>query len=194
MCAPLEPTELFRELLRVLDPNPHRGGLHETPARAAKAYQYLTNGHEKQPAEVLKCFEDGAEDYDSMVFQANIPIYSFCEHHVLPFFGVAHIGYIPSKKIVGLSKLTRLVRVFAQRLQVQERITTQVTDALMEHLDPRGVGVVLRCRHLCMEMRGVQTPGTLTYTSCLRGDMYRDASTRSEFMDFVLAADKDLRV
>lgn len=194
MCSPDELSAIFERLLDELDPHSSRSGLHDTPLRAAKAYKYLTSGHEKKPAEVLKCFEDGAEDYDSMVFQAKIPIYSFCEHHVLPFFGVIHIGYIPSKKIVGLSKLTRLVRVFAQRLQVQERITTQVTDALMEHLDPRGVGVVLRCRHLCMEMRGVQTPGTLTYTSCLRGDMYHDASTRAEFMDFVLAADKDLRV
>ena len=195
MCARDELEKAFSSLISALDPNPTRGGLQETPERAAKAYSELTSGHHTDPEDVLKVFEDGAEHYDGIVFQANIPVYTFCEHHVLPFFGVAHIGYIPNNtKIVGLSKLARLAEIFSKRLQVQERLTSQIACALIDGLNPKAVGVVLRCRHLCMEMRGVRVPGTVTYTSCLQGDFRDEGPARAEFMQLVLAADKDIRV
>lgn len=132
---------------------------------------------------MLKAFDDGAENYDEMVVVKDIPFYSMCEHHLAPFFGTARIGYVPSGKVVGLSKLPRLLDVFARRLQVQERITTQVADALMEHLQPRGVGVILTARHLCMESRGVCKQGAATVTSALRG-VFKDAAVRAEFLSF----------
>lgn len=166
-----------------------RDGLRETPERFVKAWNFWTSGYVVDPASVLKVFEDGAEGYDGLVFQASIPVYSLCEHHLAPFFGVAHIGYIPNRRIVGLSKLSRLTDVFARRLQVQERLTKEIADALDHHLNPKAVGVVVRCRHLCMESRGVQRIGTETYTNALRGLFLQAAEARSEFMKLVEFAD-----
>lgn len=166
-----------------------REGLRETPDRFAKAWEFLTSGYDQDPEQVLKSFEDGSERYDEMVFQGAVPVWSMCEHHMLPFWGVAHIGYIPNGKIVGLSKFSRLVDIFARRLQVQERLTAQIADALDEHLKPKGVGVVLRCRHGCMESRGIQKSGTVTFTSALRGGL-KTAEARAEFLKFVELADQ----
>lgn len=177
-----------KRILDHIEPNPNRSGIAETPKRVVDALTFMTEGYHKDPAEVLKTFEDGAEAYDEMVFQGSIPLYSTCEHHILPFFGIAHIGYIPQTRIVGLSKLARLLEIFARRLQVQERLTSQVADALASHLSP-DVGVVLRCRHMCMEQRGVQKPGTITYTSALRGSLKEHRDARDEFMKFVSLAD-----
>lgn len=169
-------------LLQHIGENPNRGGLLETPKRVAKAWQFWTKGYSENPAEVLKVFEDGAEDCDDMVVVKNIPFYSHCEHHLAPIFGTATIAYIPNGKIVGLSKLSRLLDVFARRLQVQERLTNQVVDALMEHLDALGAGVVIKARHLCMESRGVCQQGHYTVTSALRGVMKDKPETRAEFL------------
>jgi GTP cyclohydrolase I len=162
--------------------------LDDTPARVAKAWQFWLKGYTEDPASVMKTFEGGS--YDEMVVVAGIPVYSMCEHHFAPFFGVAHIGYIPSDRIIGLSKFARLVDIFARRLQVQERLTKQIADAISEHLNPVGVGVVLRCRHLCIESRGAQKPGTITYTSSMAGAIKDRPEARSEFMSFVRRADE----
>jgi GTP cyclohydrolase I len=151
----------------------------------AKALQERFGGYKMNPADVLKVFEDGAERCDQMVVVSSIPVYSKCEHHLEDIFGVAHIGYIPDGKVVGLSKLARVCEIFARRAQVQERLTNQIADALQDNLNPKGVGVVLECRHMCMEARGVRTPGTTTTTSALRGDMLTDAATRAEFLSLV---------
>ena len=176
-----------------LDPDPERQGLQETPNRMAAALRFWTKGYAEDPNDILKSFEDGGQSYDEMVFQGGVPIFSLCEHHLTPFFGVAHIGYIPAgeglKKIVGLSKLSRVADVFARRFQVQERMTRQIADALWNNLNPLGVGVVLRCRHLCMESRGVQNIGAITYTSALLGCFKDVPGAREEFLRFVALAD-----
>lgn len=169
-------------LLQAVDPVPDRGGLVETPERARKAWQEWTSGYNIDPASVLKVFEDGAEGCDEMVVLQDIPVYSHCEHHLAPIFGTACVGYLPDKKIVGLSKLNRIVDVFARRLQVQERMTNQIAQALMDHLQPRGVGVVIRARHFCMESRGVKQSGTYTTTSSMHGLFRDDLRVRSEFL------------
>lgn len=179
---------LVAGLLGQLDPDPSREGLIDTPSRVAKAWTFWTAGYGEDPGSVLKSFNDGAQNYDQMVFQGNIPLYSHCEHHLAPFFGVAHIGYIPNGRVVGLSKLARVVDIFARRLQVQERLTQQIAEALSRYLSSN-VGVVLRCRHLCMESRGIQRPGTITYTSALAGNIRDNESARSEFLRFVELAD-----
>lgn len=171
-----------------------RPGMQETPARYLKAMQSLTQGYHIDSSTFLKAFEDGAEGYNGLVFQGQIQLYSLCEHHMLPFFGVAHVGYIPKGKIIGLSKIARIVNMFAQRLQVQERLTRQVADALEAYLEPAAVGVVIRCRHMCIEMRGVQKPGTITYTSHLSGDFLNEPEARAEFMKFVAMADSGLHI
>src|SRR3990172_7267743 len=171
-----------------------RAGLSETPARYMKAMQSLTQGYHIDPTTFLKAFEDGAEGYNGLVFQGQIQLYSLFDHHILPFFGVAHVGYIPRGKIIGLSKIARIVNMFAQRFQVQERLTRQVADALDEYLQPAAVGVVIRCRHMCMEMRGVQKSGTVTYTSHLSGDFLNEPEARAEFMKFVEMADSGLHI
>lgn len=158
-----------------------RPGIEETPTRFAKAWLSYTEGYASDPAELLKTFEDGAEGYDEMISVSSIPVYSLCEHHLAPFFGTAHIGYLPDKRIVGISKFVRLVNVFSRRLQVQERLTRQIADALHGALKPRGVGVVLRCRHLCMESRGVRATGTFTTTTALYGEM-KAGEARAEFL------------
>jgi GTP cyclohydrolase I len=159
-----------------------RGGLVETPDRVAKAWEFWTSGYGVDPADVLKTFEDGAEGVDEMVLVKDIPFYSQCEHHLAPFFGTATIAYIPQGRVVGLSKLSRLLNIFARRLQVQERLTCQVADAMMDHLNPLGCGVVIKARHLCMESRGVCQQGHHTVTSALRGMFKDDAIVRAEFL------------
>ena len=159
-----------------------REGLNETPVRVAKAWEFWTSGYDQDPADVLKVFEDGADGYDEMVAVVDIPVYSKCEHHLADIFGRATVAYIPDGKIVGLSKLSRLVDVFARRLQVQERLTVQIADALEEHLDPIGVGVKVEARHLCMESRGLCQQGHYTVTTALRGALKDEPQARMEFL------------
>ena len=172
----------WRRFLKNLGEDPNRPGLLETPARVEKAWKHWTSGYTQNPADLLKTFEDGAEQYNEMIVVRNIPVYSHCEHHLAPFFGKATIGYMPDGKIVGLSKLTRLVECFSKRLQVQERLTIQVANALMESLKPKAVGVVIRCRHLCMESRGIRTPGEETVTSAMLGELQPNLAMRTEFL------------
>jgi len=179
---------LIREFLKRLGENVDRQGLKETPERFVRAWKFFTSGYKQKPQDVLKCFEDGGEKYDELLFQANIPIVSNCEHHLEKFWGVGHIAYVPNGKVVGLSKLSRLADIFARRLQVQERLTQQIADALMEHLQPKGVGVVLQMRHMCMESRGIQKAGTVTISSVLRGCVKEEPDCRAEFMAFVNTA------
>ena len=148
----------------------------------SKAWKHWTSGYEQDPVTLLKAFEDGAEQYNELIVVRGIPVYSHCEHHLAPFFGKATIGYLPNGKIVGLSKLTRLVDCFAKRLQVQERMTIQIANALMEVLEPKAVGVVIRCRHLCMESRGIRTPGEETITSAMLGELQPNLGLRTEFL------------
>lgn len=175
--------EIGRALLAIIGDNPDREGLHETPARFLKAWKnYWASGYEQDAADLLKVFEDGAENYDQMVVVKDIPIYSQCEHHLAPIFGTATIAYIPNGKVVGLSKLSRLANMFARRLQVQERLTQQIAHALMDNLEPLGVGVVIKARHMCMESRGVCQQGHHTVTSALLGVIRNEAQARAEFM------------
>ena len=174
----------FRGILEEIGEDPTREGLAKTPERFAKAMQFLTHGHDLDPAEILRSAMF-REEYRQMVIVRDIEIYSLCEHHVLPFFGKAHVAYIPNGYIVGLSKIARVVDAFARRLQVQERLTIQVADWLDEHLQPRGVGVVLEAEHLCMSLRGVQAAGAKTVTSALRGLVRDDPRTRQEFLSLI---------
>lgn len=179
--------QVFKDFVSLMDPDPKRGGLRETPSRVMQAWRHFTSGYQQDPASVLKVFEDGAENVDEMVLVKNIPVYSQCEHHLVPFFGVAHIAYIPQGKIVGLSKLSRVTDIFARRLQVQERLTNQIADCLDKHLNPKGVGVVIECRHLCMEARGICQQGHTTVTSALRGALKHQGEARAEFMELIKA-------
>jgi GTP cyclohydrolase I len=175
----------IRELLIAVGEDPEREGLRDTPARVARAYAEIFAGLRQDPAEVLSAsFDIGHEE---MVLVKDIEVYSTCEHHLVPFHGVAHVGYIPSRsgRVTGLSKIARLVDVFARRPQVQERLTGQIADAMVEHLDALGVLVVVQCEHLCMSMRGVRKPGSRTVTSAVRGQL-RDPATRAEAMSLVL--------
>jgi len=174
-----DPSELIAKLLQHMDKDPAREGLQATPARYQK---FIKEFFETRPFE-LTVFEN--EGYDEMVVQTNIAFYSLCEHHLLPFFGYGSIAYIPKAKIVGLSKLARTLDHFSRRLQTQERLTTQVAEFLADKLQPKGIGVVLTARHLCMEMRGVEKPGAQTTTSCLKGSFKANASTRSEFLQII---------
>jgi len=177
-----------RWLLELIGEDPERGGLLETPLRFLKAWRFWTSGYKQEPKAVLKQFEDGADRVDEMIFQGRIPFYSHCEHHMAPFFGYVHIGYIPSGKIVGLSKLSRLTEIYARRLQVQERLTNQIADSLTDNLMPKGVGVVIQARHFCMESRGIQKTGTVTMTSAVRGIFKERPEVRAEYMGFVQVA------
>lgn len=172
----------IRRLLQYVGEDPERGGLLETPHRVAKAWAFWCSGYDVDIGKLLKTFEDGAEGADEMVVVKDIPFYTHCEHHMAPFIGTATIAYLPNQRIVGLSKLNRVLDAFARRLQVQERLTAQVADALMEHLEPLGCGVVIKARHLCMESRGVCQQGHHTVTSALRGVFKDDASVRAEFL------------
>ncbi|HEY5442635.1 MAG TPA: GTP cyclohydrolase I FolE [Candidatus Saccharimonadales bacterium] len=174
-----ESDAIIAKLLRHMDKDPGREGLHDTPARYQR---FIKEFFEDRPFE-LTVFKN--EGYDEMVVQTNIAFYSLCEHHLLPFFGYGAIAYVPDQKIVGLSKLARTLDHFSRRLQTQERITTQVAEFLAEKLQPKGIGVVLTARHLCMEMRGIEKPGTQTTTSCLKGSFKANASTRSEFLQII---------
>ena len=174
-------------ILHAIGEDPDREGLRETPARVVKAWGEWFDGYKIDPAEVLKTFADGAELCgDELVVVEGIDVYSFCEHHMAPFFGKAWVAYIPDSRVVGLSKLARLVDVFAHRLQVQERLTNQIANALDEHLQPKGVGVLLRCTHFCMCSRGVNKQGSTTTTSALRGAIREKPEARNEFMGIVL--------
>jgi GTP cyclohydrolase I len=175
---------LVRDLLKELGEDPYREGLQKTPERVANALQYLTSGYSKTVADVLN---DAifTEPYDEMVVVKDIEVYSLCEHHLLPFFGKAHIAYLPAGRIVGLSKLARLVDMFARRLQVQERLTTQVAEALQEALRPAGVGVVIEAAHFCMMMRGVEKQNSMAVTSCMLGAFRDSRMTREEFLQLI---------
>jgi GTP cyclohydrolase I len=173
-----------KQILAALGEDPSRDGLKKTPERVDAALRTLTRGYQMSVADVVgdALFE---ETHQSMILVRDIEIYSLCEHHMLPFFGRAHVAYIPNGKIVGLSKLPRIVEVFARRLQVQERLTDQVADAIMDTLHPHGVGVVIDCLHLCMAMRGVEKQNSRTMTSALRGAFRDDPRTRDEFLRLV---------
>jgi GTP cyclohydrolase I len=179
----------WRRLLRHVGEDPDRQGLSDTPQRVDKAWKHWTSGYQQDPAEILKVFEDGAEQYNELIVVRGIPVYSHCEHHLAPFFGWATVGYTPNGRIVGLSKLTRLVDCFAKRLQVQERLTMQIADSFMKHVQPLSVGVVIRCRHMCMESRGIRSPGQETVTSALLGEMRNNLGLRTEFL--AMAREKD---
>ena len=172
----------WKRLLRTLGEDPDRQGLVETPERVRKAWAHWTRGYQEDPASILKMFEDGSEHYNELIVVRKIPVYSHCEHHLAPFFGHAAIGYLPNGHIVGLSKLTRLVNCFAARLQVQERLTQQIAESLLLHLRPQAVGVIIRCRHMCMESRGVAVPGEETVTSAMLGDLQNNHALRNEFL------------
>ncbi|MFF4988554.1 GTP cyclohydrolase I FolE [Streptosporangium saharense] len=175
-----------REILYAIGEDPDRDGLQDTPARVARAYAEQFAGLGQRPEDVLTTVFD--VDHDEMVLVRDIEVYSTCEHHLVPFHGVAHVGYIPNEKgqVTGLSKLARLVDVYARRPQVQERMTSQIADALMSVLEPRGVIVVIECEHLCMTMRGVRKPGAKTITSAVRGDFRNSDKTRAEAMALIL--------
>src|SRR3989440_3841492 len=182
---PADPiAELVDSLLVELGEDPDRQGLKTTPQRVSRALRELTDGYGVRPEDVIAdaVFD---QDYDEMVVVKDINFYSLCEHHMLPFFGQIHVGYLPRGKVVGLSKIPRLVEVFSHRLQIQEQLTKQVAEALDAALAPRGVGVVAEARHLCMEMRGVEAPGGRMITSCMLGTFRRDPRTRAEFLDLV---------
>jgi GTP cyclohydrolase I len=195
MSTPAPPIDLeraeraVREILFAIGENPDRDGLKDTPARVARAYVEIFAGMSQGPEDVLTTtFEIG---HDELILVRDIEVYSTCEHHLVPFHGVAHIGYIPGRdgRVTGLSKIARLVDVYARRLQVQERMTSQIADALVEFLKPRGVIVVIQCEHLCMSMRGVRRPGSRTITSAVRGQL-RDPATRAEAMGLVLGGSR----
>ncbi|HAE67001.1 MULTISPECIES: GTP cyclohydrolase I FolE [Sphingobacterium] len=175
----------YTDILECLGEDPKREGLVKTPERVAKALQFLTHGYDIDAAEVLRgaMFE---EDYSQMVVVKDIEVYSLCEHHMLPFFGKAHIAYIPNGHIVGLSKIPRVVDIFARRLQVQERLTNEIRDCIQETLGARGVAVVMECKHMCMAMRGVQKQNSVTTTSAFTGAFQNDV-TRSEFLRLITA-------
>lgn len=177
--------DIFTRLLQFIGEDPTREGLRDTPTRMARAWREWTAGYQQSPSDVLKTFEDGAEKYDQMVVLRDIPVFSKCEHHGSDIVGSATVAYIPHGRIAGLSKIARLVQVFARRLQVQERLTDQIADAIQEHLEPLGVGVVVKARHLCMESRGINLQGHHTVTSAVRGVFRSEPAARAEFLNFV---------
>ncbi|MFB2121175.1 GTP cyclohydrolase I FolE [Parapedobacter sp. 2B3] len=176
----------YADILALLGENPSRQGLLKTPERVAKALQYLTHGYDVDPAAVLRgaMFE---EEYSQMVVVKDIEVYSMCEHHMLPFFGKAHVAYIPNGHIVGLSKIPRVIDIYARRLQVQERLTNEIRDCIQETLNPVGVAVVIECKHLCMCMRGVQKQNSVTTTSAFTGEFAKER-TRNEFLRLITAS------
>jgi GTP cyclohydrolase I len=175
------------QTLNLLGEDPEREGLEKTPERVAKSWQFLTHGYAKDPEAILEAaiFE---EDYSEMILVKDVEVYSLCEHHMLPFFGKAHVAYIPDGRIVGLSKIPRVVDVFARRLQVQEHLTIQIRDAISEVLQPQGVGVVIEAQHLCMMMRGAEKQNSVTTTSAMSGQLM-DKTTRAEFMRLINATE-----
>ncbi len=176
--------DAMRRILAQLGDDPGRQGLRHTPERFEKALRHLTSGYHQDIEKLL----NGAlfdVQYDEMVIVRDVELFSLCEHHLLPFFGTCHVAYLPNRKVVGLSKIPRLVNMFARRLQVQERLTSQIAHALMEHLEPRGVGVVIEARHLCMAMRGVEKQHSQTVTSAMLGEFRENARARAEFLSLI---------
>jgi len=173
-----------RALLRTIGEDPDREGLLKTPERVTRALQFLTKGYSEDPAAILNSALF-SEEYSEMIVLKDLDFFTLCEHHMLPFFGKAHVAYIPSRKILGLSKLARLFEVFARRLQVQERLTTQVAHSLMDAIDPQGVGVVVEAEHLCMRMRGVEKQNSVVVTSCMLGTFRDRQETREEFTTLI---------
>ena len=176
--------DAMRRILAQLGDDPSRQGLRHTPERFEKALRHLTSGYHQDIKKLL----NGAlfdVQYDEMVIVRDIELFSLCEHHLLPFFGTCHVAYLPNRKVVGLSKIPRLVNMFARRLQVQERLTSQIAQALMEHLEPRGVGVVIEARHLCMAKRGVEKQHSQTVTSAMLGEFRENARARTEFLSLI---------
>jgi GTP cyclohydrolase I len=176
--------ELYREMLSRLGEDPNRDGLLRTPERIEKSLQFLTKGYEEDARKILR----GAlfnVDYDEMVIVKDVEVFSLCEHHLLPFFGKVHVAYIPKGKVIGLSKIPRLVEVFARRLQVQERLTRQIAEAIEDAIHPQGVGVVVEARHLCMMMRGIEKQHSSTVTSAMLGAFRNEQQTRNEFLSLV---------
>jgi GTP cyclohydrolase I len=174
-----------RQILEQMGEDPGREGLLKTPHRVARAFEYLTKGYAQDPKEVITQAMFTEDDYEEMVLVRDIDFYSMCEHHILPFFGRANVAYIPRHHIVGLSKIPRLVEVFSRRLQVQERLTTQIANTIMEELNPLGVGVIIRAEHLCMRMRGVEKQNSIVTTSAMLGAFREQQATREEFMTLV---------
>ena len=177
-------TGVYKTVLKDIGEDPEREGLLKTPERVAKAMQFLTQGYATNPEEILKSALF-AEEYSEMVIVKDIEVYSMCEHHILPFFGKAHVAYIPNGTIVGLSKIPRVVDAFSRRLQVQERLTIEIRDCIQKTLNPKGVAVVLECQHMCMQMRGVQKQNSVTTTSAFTGLFLNNDATRKEFINLV---------
>jgi GTP cyclohydrolase I len=174
-----------RTLIQWAGDDPDREGLLDTPARVVRSYEELFSGYAADPREYLRRTFDEVGGYDELVVLTNIPVVSFCEHHMLPFLGLAHVGYLPERRVVGISKLARVVQGFARRLQIQEKLTAEVAESIQEVLQPRGVGVVIKSEHSCMTMRGVNTPGSSLTTSTLLGVVRDDPRTRQEFLQYV---------
>ncbi len=176
--------DLMGEVLRAIGEDPQREGLKKTPVRVEESLRFLTSGYQQDAKEVL----NGAfytEAYDEMILVKDIDLFSLCEHHMLPFFGKCHVAYLPDKKVVGISKIARLVEMFSRRLQIQERLTSQIAEAMVEHLQPQGVAVVIEARHLCMIMRGVQKKDSLAVTRAMLGKFKDDPGMRMEFMSLI---------
>lgn len=174
----------YKEILKILGEDPGREGLEKTPLRIGKAMQFLTHGYNLNPMEILNSARF-REDYKQMILVKDIEIYSLCEHHMVPFYGKAHVGYIPNLHITGLSKIARVVDAFSRRLQVQERLTTQIRDSIEEALKPLGVAVVIEAHHMCMQMRGIQKQNSVTTTSAFTGIFLRENKTREEFIHLI---------
>lgn len=181
--------DLYRRLLKEVGEDPERAGLQHTPERAARALRFLTSGYQREAADIIKnAYYPVA--YDEMVIVKDIELFSLCEHHILPFFGRCHIAYVPNQKVVGLSKLPRLVNLFARRLQLQERLTNEIAQTIWERLEPQGVGVIIEARHLCMAMRGVEKQHSETVTSAMLGTFRDNSQTRQEFLALVRPGNK----
>lgn len=176
--------KLFRQLIEAVGEDPEREGLLDTPGRAARAMEYLTSGYQQDPKVVVNnaIFESSM---DEMVIVRDIELYSMCEHHLLPFIGKCHVGYVPQGHVIGLSKVARIVDIFARRFQIQENLTTQIAESLMDMVAPAGVGVVIEARHLCMMMRGVEKQNSHMTTSCMLGSFRDNSQTRSEFLNLI---------
>ena len=183
--------KLIKKILENCGEDPDRDGLQKTPKRFAESFEFLTSGYDADEGEIIKSALFDVE-YQDMVIVRDIEVYSLCEHHLLPFHGRCHVGYIPKSKVIGLSKIPRVVEVFARRLQVQERLTSQIAEALQTHLQPEGVGVVFEAYHLCMMMRGVQKQSSYTISSSMQGS-FRSPETRQEFLSLIHSAKKSLR-
>ncbi len=177
--------DAVRVILRHIGEDPNRDGLKRTPARVAKAYAFLTSGYAKDPKTAINGALFSEQDYQEMILCKDLDFYSLCEHHLLPFMGKAHVAYLPNRKIVGISKLARMVEIYARRLQVQERLTTQIAQTLMSEIDPLGVAVVLEAEHMCMRMRGVEKQNSYVTTSAMLGVFRTHTETRQEFMQLL---------